>query len=101
MSALIDFEKIAKVFNRRNEKVVVVVPGMEPVVLVPLAQYDELTNKPSSLKAGESVAKTAVKPNNQVKHQPQLPPKPVAPVEPIDPLQGGLEDDDQYFPEPL
>lgn len=102
MSALIDFEKIAKVFTRHNERVVVVVPGMEPVVLVPLNQYDELvSHKQPSQKPADQANKAPAKPAVPVNKPPQTQqPKPHQ-LEQIDPLQGGLDDDDQYFPEPL
>ena len=94
MSASVDLERLAKVFTRRGERVVLVVPGMEPVVLVPLSEYERLTsgeqgqNRTGELKG----SKSRPKPSAQTKF---------GSPEQIDPLPGGLEDDNQYFPEPL
>ncbi|HAO81179.1 MAG TPA: hypothetical protein DEA87_00665 [Candidatus Veblenbacteria bacterium] len=94
MSALIDIERLQKIFGRKGEKVVIVVPGQDPVVLVPLTEYEQYEQGKRPPTAGEpKVNKPPQKPQSIV-------PKLQTP-ESVDPLQGGLEDDDQYFPEPL
>ncbi|MFH1111533.1 MAG: hypothetical protein V1712_00485 [Patescibacteria group bacterium] len=66
----------------RGERVVIVGKG-EPVVLLPLAEYEKLTAG-QTVMFGERSAESTV---------PRL--------ESIDPPAGALSDDDQYFPEPL
>ncbi|MDP3986568.1 MAG: hypothetical protein U1C53_01925 [Candidatus Veblenbacteria bacterium] len=94
MPALIDLEQLNRVFMNRGERPVLVLPGREPLVVVPLSEYERLVQ--GAPKRGP--AKSAIVSQDK----PQLEAKPVAPtVELVDPLQGGVTDDDQYFPEPL
>ena len=94
MSALIDIERLQKIFGRKGEKVVIVVPGQDPVVLVPLTEYEQYEQGKRPPTAGEPKV-------NKPPQKPQTPAPKLQTPEPVDPLQGGLEDDDQYFPEPL
>ena len=99
MSALIDIERLQKIFGRKGEKIVLVVPGQDPVVLVPLTEYEQYGQSKHTPPVGEpKTNKPPVKPQPPVK--PTEAPKAEAP-EIVDPLVGGVEDDDQYFPEPL
>ncbi len=99
MPVLIDLARIQKVFGRRGERVVLIMPdSAEPVVLVPLNEYEQFSQTKLPLAAtgagGQNKThKNPIKPNNTAGQRPQ--------PELVDPLQGGLEDDDQYFPEPL
>lgn len=93
MALIVDLERIKKIFARRGEKVVLIMPESEPVVLVPLTEYENLSQ--GKLPPGKTQPAVQAKPTViQKQAQPDLP-------EIVDPLQGGLEDDDQYFPEPL
>lgn len=100
MPQIIDWERLNKLFLERGERVVLVPPQGEPLVLVPLSQYEQLLGK------GHAVsAETRSKPPAR---RPAAPTTPATPpseassaLEPIDPPQGALQDDDQYFPEPL
>lgn len=94
MSASVDIERLQKVFGGKGERIVIVVPGQEPLVMLPLNEYEQISagkktqvNKSAETKAGKLQLG-------------QQQPKPDAP-ELVDPLSGGLTDDDQYFPEPL
>jgi len=118
MSWLIDLEKILRVLSRNGEKVVLALPGQEPVVLLPLSQYEKLLAPVSQLSSRAPVTSPQL---NSASSRPRgRPPKseinqpnmgnqrdnrsyvsPTGVVEAVDPLQGGLADDDQYYPEPL
>ena len=93
MAANIDIERLQKAFGSKGERIVIVVPGQEPLVMVPLNEYEQMSSgKKAPGKANEPKAnRSEVKP---------APPK-ISLPESIDPLQGGLADDNQYFPEPL
>lgn len=94
MGLTVDLEKIQKVFARRGERVVLVLPDSEPLVLVPLSEYEQFGQAKLPLNPAETKNKKPA----------PAQPKPSAKtetIEQVDPLQGGLEDDDQYFPEPL
>lgn len=98
MPMLIDLERIQKVFTRRGERVVLIMPDSEPVVLVPLNEYEQFSQSKLPLtNPGNRIQTKATR--NQVKPAPAS--ANTANPELVDPLQGGLEDDDQYFPEPL
>ncbi len=105
MAVLVDLDQLARIFGRQGERVVLVLPSGDSVVLVPLSEYEQLVGgtraqaKPVTLEA---------QPRRSPGRRPA--PKPIEPMpaqtksespESIDPLQGGLSDDDQYFPEPL
>lgn len=99
MKLNLDLEQINRIFSQRGEKVVLIMPEGEPIVLVPLSEYEQLR------KSGGLIAKLS---NKDIKNQPKQ-----AQVfknnqqsgqdglEAIDPPAGALMDDDQYFPEPL
>lgn len=99
MKLNLDLEQINRIFSQRGEKVVLIMSEGEPVVLIPLSEYEQ------SRKFSGLVAKV---PNKDIKNQPRQ-----AQVfknnqsasqdrlEAIDPPEGALMDDDQYFPEPL
>ena len=98
MGQLVDLEKLTRVFARTGERVVLVIPGQEPVVLVPLADYEKLhLAKPRAIST--PVTNGAKPVPLTPKHQASVPAG--TPVEAVDPIQGGVESDDQYFPEPL
>lgn len=78
----IDLEKLLPLL-KRGERVVLIMPGLEPLILMSVKDYDRLMNK---VAAG----------NKTPANSPRA-----AAVETIDPLQGALADDDQYYPEPL
>jgi len=95
MGSQFDLNELARIFTSRGEKVVVVLPGHEPVVILPLAQYDQLVGNSVRLpnpKLSSAPGKKSVNPASSV---------PAQKLEAIDPPQGSLEGDDQYFPEPL
>ena len=100
MGVTVDLEQLARIFGRRGERVVLVLPQGEPVVLVPLSEYEQLTLGAK----GSKPIPMAVPANPQGRRGPGRPPV-VRPsgdsLEQIDPLQGQLTDDDAYFPEPL
>jgi hypothetical protein len=94
MANQFDLNELARIFTSRGEKVVVVLPGYEPVVILPLKQYDQLVSnqiRTTNPKLSASLKKSV----NPVKSAP------VQKLEAIDPPAGSLESDDQYFPEPL
>ncbi len=95
----IDFDQLVRVFGRSGERVVLVLPGQEPVVLVPLKEYDALTAATLAGSSRNTPKLAAVQ--AEVKLQPLSAAAPAKPLEVVDPLQGGLPGDDQYFPEPL
>ncbi len=70
-----DLGQLIKRLLARGERVVIVGDD-EPMVILPLAEYDKLSGFSSI--------------------QQEIPY-----LEPIDPPQGAVEDDDQYFPEPI
>jgi non-homologous end joining protein Ku len=99
MKVNLDLEQLNRIFSRRGEKVVLVMPEGEPMVLVPLTEYEQ------SRKSDSLVAKI---PNKDIKNQPKQAqvfknsqPTNQDGLEAIDPPQGALMDDDQYFPEPI
>ena len=93
MNALIDFSKLEK-FLTSGERIVVVIPGQEPVVLVSLAEYEKLTNVKAQPAKTREVKQTKPQAKSMVEAKTDE-------VEAVDPLPGALEDDDQYFPEPM
>jgi len=96
MSQTIDLNELARIFSRRGEKVVVILPDSEPVVLLPLSEYEKITTLQRTLPLKSAKTKISPKPimeNSIAKSEDKL--------EAVDPLQGALPDDDQYFPEPL
>lgn len=97
MASLVDIERLQKIFGRKGEKIVLVVPGQDPVVLVPLTEYE---NYSETKKTNTDEVKGKPKIVQTAKPATVASPKSEAP-EVVDPLAGGLEDDDQYFPEPL
>ncbi len=90
----LDLEKIQRIFTRRGERVVLVLPSGEAVVLVPLTEYEQLVPGPKPTAQPQPAVTPAPR------RGPGRPPA-VHPLEAIDPPQGQLPDDDQYFPEPL
>lgn len=76
----LNLEQIYRIFKRRGERVVLILPNGEPVVMLPLADYENLSG------SGLGHQRPKSDENN---------------LELIDPMQGGVEGDDQYFPEPL
>ena len=66
MSALIDIERLQKIFGRKGEKVVIVVPGQDPVVLVPLTEYEQYGQGKRAPSVGELKVN---KPPQNHKHQ--------------------------------
>jgi hypothetical protein len=105
MATTVDLEQLARVFGRRGERVVLVLPTGGPVVLVPLSEYEELVSpgrsgtRPAQTAAGQVPRRNPARPLAQKPVQPQV--APTEALEAVDPLQGSLSDDDQYFPEPL
>lgn len=89
MGQLVDIEEILRIAGQNNTKVVLVVPGKEPVVMLPLSQYESTKNKPVKVPS-QSTAKSVKKETNNSE-----------PVESIDPIKGAVDSDDEYFPEPL
>lgn len=96
MPALVDLERIQKIFARRGERVVLIMPDSEPVVLVPLNEYEQFSQARLPLAVNANQAKNT---KNPIKAS--QPSAKASALEVVDPLQGGLEDDDQYYPEPL
>lgn len=96
MASLVDLAKLQQIFSRRGERVVILLPDSEPVVLVPLMEYERLVGgapRASQPKlAGKETEQKQISKGNSAPN-----PK----LEAIDPPQGALADDDQYFPEPL
>lgn len=99
MKLNLDLEQLNRIFSQRGERVILIMPEGEPVVLVPLSEYEQLR------KAGGLVAKL---PNKDIKNQPKQAQvfknnqqSKQDELEAIDPPAGALIDDDQYFPEPL
>ena len=92
MAATVDLDQLARLFSRRGERVVLVLPSGEVVVLVPLTEYEQLV---------PAVAKAPVPPRRSPGRPPTARAASPAPLEAIDPPQGQLPDDDEYFPEPL
>ncbi len=78
----LDLTKLSPMLAR-GERVVVVMPAAEPVVLLPLAEYEKLLQ---SVPAEANLLNPADK-------------EPI--LEDISPLAGSVADDDQYYPEPL
>ncbi|MBI5465752.1 MAG: hypothetical protein HY974_00485 [Candidatus Kerfeldbacteria bacterium] len=95
MTNQFDLNELVRLFTSRGEKVVVIIPGHEPVVLLPLAQYDQLTGVAKS----QINPKLVGSPGKKLGGQPAKPS--AGQLEAVDPPQGSLEGDDQYFPEPL
>lgn len=98
MSESLNLERLAKLFSHRGEKVVVVLPSGEAVVLVPLGEYEKLVAaKPlpavSEVRERRNGGRPATRPEGATKAPNSL--------EAVDPPQGALPDDDQYYPEPL
>ncbi len=89
MSQLVDIEEILRIAGQDNTKVVLVVPGKEPIVMLPLSQYDLI--KPKTTKQpNQTIIKSTKKETNT--HET---------IEKIDPIKGAVNGDDEYFPEPL
>lgn len=78
----LDLTKLSPMLAR-GERVVIIMPSAEPVVLLPLAEYEKLLQ---SVPAEADLL-------NQAGREPVL--------EDISPLAGSVADDDQYYPEPL
>lgn len=99
----LDLNQIVKLFTRRGERVVVILPEGEPVVLVPLSEYEKMSvARPASERAAHRLhdkPTPAAPPTGGAK--PSAVAAPAESLEPVDPPQGGLADDDQYYPEPL
>lgn len=99
----LDLERIAQLFARRGERVVLVLPQGELIVLVPLAEYEKLVAGSGTAAAGVGPTVRRHKPSPTVPST--MPTKtytPAAnPLETVDPPQGTLTNDDQYYPEPL
>ena len=100
--ATLDLERVSRLFLRRGERVVVVLPSGEHVVLVPLPEYEKLVQGSSRPAAGEAPRERRGKSGRGSEPGSANPTaKPRGDLEVVDPPQGGLKDDDQYFPEPL
>lgn len=113
---MIDLEKLYRIFSRRGERVVLLLPDTEPMVLVPLSEYEHNNTdlatvaKSPSKNSGHHHSTPASSTANQQtlqgrkvvnsENKANLSQKITEP-EQIDPLAGPIEDDDQYFPEPL
>jgi len=96
MADNIDLNEFYRLFLARGERVVVVMPGHEPIVLLPLSQYESLAdNLPATAHRQPKLRPT----KNETASKPTHPA--VQSLEAVDPLQGQLPGDDQYFPEPL
>jgi hypothetical protein len=103
----VDLEQLSRVFARRGERVVLVLPQGEPVVLVPLSEYEQLARDPRAVTPrGQPSPFQPLQPRRGPGRPPASRPQPIQPAaqeppEAIDPPQGNLLDDDAYFPEPL
>ena len=124
-----DVTELLELAQRTGKQVILVAPGQEPVVLVPLAEYNKLTAPESNGTPGSSQKQGALRSSGkqalpQIQSQAELSaaflglglqsaparsnssqavtptPQPTK-LEAVDPQQGGLPGDDQYFPEPL
>lgn len=91
MPGTVDLNQLLGLVARRGERVIVVVPGQEPIVLVPVSEYERLM-------AGTVAQPVPEKSSSQRVKTPPAAPKT---LEAVDPPQGSLTDDDQYYPEPL
>ncbi|MFA4818794.1 MAG: hypothetical protein WC621_03060 [Patescibacteria group bacterium] len=78
----LDLTRLLPLLQRR-ERIILVLPGEEPIVLLSLADYERLSPLSSSAKSARTDESTV--------HQ----------LEIIDPPASSVEDDDQYYPEPL
>lgn len=96
MENLVDLAELRRILGRKGERVVVVVPGQEPIVLLSLSEYEQLTGG-----TGKTGARPAAGGNGRSGASKSAGPAAPAKLESIDPPQGTLEDDDQYYPEPL
>ena len=87
---MMNINDIVKIFTDRGERVVVIMPDHEPVVVMPLVEYESL------------LPDTRQKTFNQPADY-QSPPvyESNMPIEPVEPLGGSQLSDDQYFPEPI
>lgn len=83
----VNLELLARLVGR-GERVVLVLPQGDPVVLMPVAEYERLVPR---------LSPTQPKKNNNPKPTPRTSQQ----LEQVDPQQGSLSDDDQYYPEPL
>lgn len=92
MGQQVDIDEILRIAGQNNTKVVLVVPGKEPVVLLPLSEYEQITSGTSKLlkSSNETVKKESKKPLTQPKN-----------IENIDNPSSMVESDDEYYPEPL
>lgn len=97
MENLVDLSELRHILGRHGERVVVVVPGQTPIVLLSLAEYEQLSQGRASGMSQKNTRPQAIESKPQPKNSAFQPPK----LETIDPQQGALEDDDQYYPEPL
>lgn len=89
MGQSVDIEEILRIIGQDNTKVVLVVPGKEPLVMLPLSQYEldkNKTTKQNSPVITKNGKKQAISSEN---------------IEKIDPIKGAVDSDDEYFPEPL
>lgn len=96
--ATIDLDRLSRVFLRHGERVVIIGSDGEPLVLVPLDEYESMMKAKPVKPAAEHQPKRA---NAAEIASPKVAPKTQAALEPVDPPQGALKDDDQYYPEPL
>ncbi len=96
MENLVDLAELKRILGRKGERVVVVVPGQEPIVLLSLTEYEQLSGG-----GGKAGARPQANGNSRA-----AAPRPASAADPakleaIDPPQGTVTDDDQYYPEPL
>ncbi len=99
----IELERIAQLFARRGERVILVLPQGEMVVLVPLAEYEKMVTGENRVPINNSVTvrRSKANPTANANTAPKAPLAAANPLEAVDPLQGALTNDDQYYPEPL
>ena len=90
---MMSINDIVKIFTDRGERVVVIMPDHEPVVVMPLAEYESLQVAADSMPRAFTT---------RVKHQANTPVyQSEPPIEPVEPLGASQLGEDSYFPEPI
>lgn len=99
--ATIDLDRLSRLFLSRGERVVIIGSNGEPLVLVPLDEYENMATRRPNRPNAEQSKRVNVKPAAPEIAPLKPQPKAQANLEAVDPQQGAVQDDDQYYPEPL
>ncbi|MBU1038806.1 hypothetical protein KKC17_01015 [Patescibacteria group bacterium] len=109
MSEVLDWQRLAALLGPVSDKVVVILPSGQTLILTSLEHYEALVKGKKnldSLPIKNSLAPSATKkrgrpPKSKPVEPIALPQSKLGEVEEIGGLVGGLSNDDEYYPEPI